>query len=122
MGDFAMRLLSQRFVSYFLLVVITLVRWRLRAEPDGPCTAVSLDAVSASEPLRDGLQIQVGPAVLRITALRSDIIRVRISPNSVLPEDASWAVLPDARTNNRRAALARLLFDGVSYLRPGRSN
>jgi alpha-glucosidase len=62
--------------------------------------AVSLIAVSASEPLRDGVQIQAGSAVLRITALRSDILRVRVSPNSVLPEDASWAVLPEARTKS----------------------
>ncbi len=61
-------------------------------------TAVTLDVVSASEPLRDGIQIQSGPAVLRITALRDDIIRVRVSPNSTLPEDASWAVLPEPRS------------------------
>ena len=92
-----MRLLSQRFVVIFFLVAIALFDVGSAQSPTQPSTTVSLDAVSASEPLRDGLQIQVGLAVLRITALRSDIIRVRISPNSVLPEDASWAVLPDAR-------------------------
>lgn len=92
-----MRLLSQRFVVIFFLVAIALFDVGSAQSPTQPSTTVSLDAVSASEPLRDGLQIQVGPAVLRITALRSEIIRVRISPNSVLPEDASWAVLPDAR-------------------------
>src|SRR5215469_7048766 len=59
---------------------------------------VVIDAVTASEVLQDGLQIQVGPSALRITALRDDIIRVRISPSATLPEDASWAVLPDSRT------------------------
>ncbi|QHC34860.1 TIM-barrel domain-containing protein [Komagataeibacter xylinus] len=36
--------------------------------------------------------------LLEVTALRDDIVRIRIAPNSGhLPEDASWAVLPTAR-------------------------
>lgn len=59
--------------------------------------AVVVDTVSASEPLRDGVQIQAGAATLRITALRDDIVRVRIVASSTLPEDASWAVVGEAR-------------------------
>jgi alpha-glucosidase len=62
--------------------------------------AVTLDAISASQPLGDGIQVQSGPAVVRIIALRNDIVRVRISPTSVLAEDASWAVLPESRTKS----------------------
>jgi len=62
-----------------------------------PQTPVVIDAVTASEVLQDGLQIQAGSAALRITALRDDIVRVRISPTATLPEDASWAVLPEPR-------------------------
>ncbi len=58
---------------------------------------VTLEAVSESRPLRDGIEIKASTAALRITALRDDIIRVRISPNNTLPEDASWAVLPAVR-------------------------
>ena len=61
---------------------------------------VALDAVSSSQPLRDGIEIKSGPATLRITALRDDIIRVRVAPGSELPEDASWAVLPEARSKS----------------------
>jgi alpha-glucosidase len=57
----------------------------------------ALEAVTSFQPLRDGMDLQAGPASMRVTALRSDIIRVRISPNSTLPEDASWAVVPAAR-------------------------
>ena len=32
-----------------------------------------------------------------ITALRDDVLRVRIGRQGQLPEDASWAVLGDAR-------------------------
>ena len=61
--------------------------------------ATTIDAVTGSQPLRDGVEIQAGSATLRITALRDDIIRVRISPGP-LPEDASWAVLSAARTKS----------------------
>ena len=61
--------------------------------------ATTLDAVTGSQPLRDGVEIQAGSAILRITDLRDDIIRVRIAPGP-LPEDASWAVLPAARTKS----------------------
>ena len=36
--------------------------------------------------------------MLLITALRDDVVRVRVGPAGTLPEDASWAVLPASRT------------------------
>jgi len=35
---------------------------------------------------------------MQVTALRDDVIRVRVGRHGRLPEDASWAVLPSART------------------------
>lgn len=35
---------------------------------------------------------------MRVTALRDEVIRVRVGPAGQLPEDASWAVLPSSRT------------------------
>ena len=35
--------------------------------------------------------------VMQVTALRHDVLRVRIGRDAALPEDASWAVLPEAR-------------------------
>ncbi len=61
--------------------------------------ALILDAVTNSKPLPDGLEVQAGPAIMRITALRDDIVRVRIAPEA-LPEDASWAVLPESRSKS----------------------
>ena len=60
--------------------------------------ATAIEAVTGSQALRDGIEIHAGSATLRITALRDDIIRVRIAPGA-LPEDASWAVLPGPRSN-----------------------
>jgi alpha-glucosidase len=61
--------------------------------------ATTLEGVTSSNPLRDGIELQAGSATLRITALRDDIIRVCISP-AALPEDASWAVLPAPRAKS----------------------
>ncbi len=58
-----------------------------------PRPQVVLESVTSAQPLPDGIAIQSGPATLRITALRDDIVRVRIAPGGALPEDASWAVL-----------------------------
>ena len=70
------------------------------AQPPSPSASgrVELDAVTHAEPLPDGIQIQAGEAQLRITALRDDIVRVRVSAGAQLPEDASWAVVPEARS------------------------
>jgi alpha-glucosidase len=65
-----------------------------------PSPMITLDTVSGSQALRDGIQLQSGPATLRITALRDDIIRIRVAPGSELPEDASWAVLASSRTKS----------------------
>lgn len=35
-----------------------------------------------------------------ISALRDDVVRVRVGPTGQLPEDASWSVLPAARTSS----------------------
>ena len=59
---------------------------------------VRLDRVTASRAISNGIELHAGPAVLQITALRDDIIRVRVGASGQLPEDASWAVLPASRT------------------------
>ncbi len=57
-----------------------------------------LDRVTASRATANGIEIKSGSAVLHITALREDVIRVRVGAAGQLPEDASWAVLATART------------------------
>ncbi len=63
-------------------------------------TCTTLEAVTGSRPRRDGIDVQAGVASLRITALRDDILRVRIAPGSAFPEDASWAVLSQPRNKS----------------------
>jgi alpha-glucosidase len=59
---------------------------------------LALDRVTSSQPLPNGIRLQSGNALIEITALRDDVLRVRVGPEGTLPEDASWAVLPEART------------------------
>lgn len=72
------------------------------AQSAGARSDVAIEAVSSAESLNDGVQLKAGPGMVRITALRDDLIRVRISAEGNLPEDASWAVLPEARTSSVR--------------------
>ena len=59
---------------------------------------LTLDRVTAAKTLDNGIELHRGSAVMQITALRDDVLRVRVGPEGTLPEDASWAVLPEART------------------------
>ena len=55
-------------------------------------------SVDSSAATPDGIEIHSGTAIIRIVALRDDVLRFRLGPQGTLPEDASWAVLPAART------------------------
>jgi alpha-glucosidase len=51
-------------------------------------------------PLPNGIDFRAANTHEQITALRDDLLRVRIVPGGGFPEDASWAVLPEARTSS----------------------
>jgi alpha-glucosidase len=51
-------------------------------------------------PAQSGLTATAEGFSLQITALRDDILRVRMWKGDAVPEDASWAVLPQARTSS----------------------
>ena len=82
----------RKVLVLFLLAAFT----PLAAQTVQPVT--TLDAVSGFQPLPNGIEVRAGSAVLRITAVRDDILRMRIAPDAKLPEDASWAVIPASRT------------------------
>ncbi len=89
----------QRFVV-FLFVIALIPGFVFSQSALSSQSNTSLEAVTGSQPRRDGIDVQAGSASLRITALRDDIIRVRITPSSSFPEDASWAVLPERRSKS----------------------
>lgn len=95
----------QRWFVLALLVfanVLSGVGGSVVADGHGKTAAVlfALDRFSDSAPLRDGIEVRSGQAVIRVQALRDDVIRIRVSENGTLPEDASWAVLASARSES----------------------
>jgi alpha-glucosidase len=92
----------QQFCVLFFAMAVALVSPQAQtASASRPPTAddrtadrIAIETTTGSHSLRDGIEIQSGAAALRITALRDDILRIRIAPGSTFPEDVSWAVLP----------------------------
>ncbi len=71
----------------------------LLAAPSAPLLATAPQAPAAATIRVDdaGLAVRRGDVVLHVSALTASVLRVRITPNGRLPEDASWAVAPEAR-------------------------
>ena len=90
---------SCKFLAFYIGAIISLnlaqAETRVASQP-----AMTLEAVTSSQPRRDGIDIKAGAASLRITALRDDILRVRITLGRSFPEDASWSVLPGPRSKS----------------------
>jgi alpha-glucosidase len=66
-----------------------------RSPADAP--ALQLNRVTSFSPLPSGIDLRNGNASMQIVALRDGVLRIRVSPSGELSEDASWAVLKDAR-------------------------
>lgn len=93
----------QKGVRFFLVVfgvvfAAATSQAKMSAEAQQRAGFVRLDKVTASRPLPNGIEIRSGAAMMQITALREDVLRVRVGPAGQLPEDASWAVLAGSRT------------------------
>ncbi len=80
----------------------------MRIRSSWPLIVVCCSFASLAQPraairfasLPNGIDIRAVDVHEQITALRDDLLRVRIVRSGGLPEDASWAVLPDARTSS----------------------
>ena len=67
--------------------------------PSAPPPIVFFSRVTAATPLPNGIEVRSGSMLMKITALTDNVLRIRASRNSTLPEDASWAVLSEARSS-----------------------
>jgi len=98
------RLLRTFFAPVACVISATLITGPasvfLHAQSNGPSKPlhVTLDRVTSTQPLPNGITIYSGAALMQVTALRDDLLRVRVGATGTLPEDASWAVLPQSRT------------------------
>jgi alpha-glucosidase len=86
------------FVVFGILFLAATSQANSAAETPQKSGFVRFDRVTASRPTSNGIEIRSGSAILQITALRDDVVRVRLGPAGQLPEDASWAVLSSSRT------------------------
>jgi alpha-glucosidase len=76
-----------------------------RGQIDSADTAVlQLNHLTSSSALPNGIEVRDGDARMQIVAVREEVVRVRVSRSKELPEDASWAVLKEARES--RVAVA----------------
>lgn len=81
-------------------VVATLVwSWMVSAlwAAEGAAQAPAVSAVRGMVHRADGVELSSATETLRVDALRADVLRVRLYPREHPAEDASWAVLPEAR-------------------------
>ncbi len=83
--------------SALFFVATSATAWAAAAGVASQSLPVAMDRVTAARALPNGLEIRSGTAVMQVTALRDDLLRVRAGANGTLPEDASWAVLPASR-------------------------
>jgi alpha-glucosidase len=63
-----------------------------------PGAGAQTTKLPASAHTPNGLELSSGMLTIRVDALRADVLRVRVFPAGHPAEDASWAVLPAART------------------------
>jgi alpha-glucosidase len=75
---------------FFALLVISLFE-----APMWPQTPASR---SGATRLANGIEVRAGELHEQVTALRDDVLRIRLWRGQAAPEDSSWAVLPQART------------------------
>src|ERR1700674_4008063 len=60
-------------------------------------TTVQLNHLTSFSALPNGIDLRDGDARMQIVALREDVMRIRVSRSNEFAEDASWAVLKEAR-------------------------
>jgi alpha-glucosidase len=94
----------RRTITHLLLVIlgIGIVPLYVSAQSGTARSAntLSFSKITSVVQLSDGIELHSDALIMRITALRPDVIRIRASRTGRLPEDASWAVLSAARSSS----------------------
>lgn len=69
-----------------------------KAQSSAPVVGTLFSRVTAATELSNGVELRSGEMRMRIVALRENVLRIRASRDGALPEDSSWAVVPEARS------------------------
>jgi alpha-glucosidase len=91
------RRITGSFSSLFLCATVAGFCASAQTRPATPSRIASFSSITSASPLPNGVELHHGDLVMQITALRENVLRIRASGTGVLPEDASWAVLAEAR-------------------------
>ena len=76
--------------------------------------STTIEAVTSSNPLRDGIEVQAGSATVHITALRDDIVRVRIAPTTMGKKAVKVEISSDDTHNSAEQLATPMLI--VTFL------
>jgi alpha-glucosidase len=87
--------LSSLFLLFFLAAPLSL---HARSAPTDTA-ALQLNHLTSFSTLPNGIDLRDGDARMQIIALRENVVRIRISRSGEFAEDASWAVLKEARAS-----------------------
>ena len=88
--------------SFSAAIAVTFLSTAIWAQPGSQPQATN----STVSTLPNGIELNAGELHERIVALRDDVLRVRAWRGDKPPEDASWAVLAEARRASVSAAVA----------------
>jgi len=91
------RVVRDRILLVALALAMLVGHGRAQASENGYTSEVAFNKVTEVIPLSNGIELHDGSMVMCITALGDNVLRIRASRTETLPEDASWAVLPEAR-------------------------
>ena len=84
--------------AFVLCLLFSLVGFAGLAPGQTGHQIASFTKVTSVSPLPNGIELRDESLVMQITALRNTVLRIRAGRDGKLPEDASWAVLPEARS------------------------
>jgi alpha-glucosidase len=94
------RFFHRKFLALFIMLLLCSTSRMALTQFRSSATELHSDVRKAEvTPLANGIDVQGADLRLRIVALREDVLRITMAHGSTLPEDASWAVLPSARSS-----------------------
>ncbi len=123
-----MRMCTRYYRSVFLSLLLLLLfasTLSLQGQPAlVSSTIVQLNHLTSFSALPNGIDLRDGEARMQIVALREDVVRIRVSRSNQFAEDASWAVLKEARASRVTVKPTHTAdtvgFETGALLRPGR--
>src|SRR5258708_26563200 len=91
-----------RFVRFAVVLICLIARpFPVQGQTGSVDAAiVQLNRLTSFSALPNGIEARDGDARMQIVALRDEVVRVRVSRSQAFPEDASWAVLKEAKQSS----------------------